>query len=192
MIGRTRRRREDERGATLVEFTIVAMLLFLLLFGIIEFGLAFRDWLTVSSASRAAARVGSAAGTDPSADILVLEAVEAAMTASDVSSIREVWIYKATDNGGVAGGGTTNRYSPRPGGGCGWAPCPDPDGGFSGYGGGWAPESRNVSVGPGQDLDLLGVRIIFEHEWITGFIGDGVSTWTDDAVMRLEPQQFVP
>jgi hypothetical protein len=162
-----------------------------ILFGIAEFGLAFRDWLTVSSATRSGARVGSAAGQDPAADILVLEAVDAAMSATDLSKVQEVWIFKATDDGGVAGGGTTNKYG-RSSTSCGWSPCPDPDlGGFS-YGGGWTPASRNVTTGPGSDLDLLGVRIVFEHDWITNFFIGGTSTWTDDTVMRLEPQFFTP
>ena len=40
--------RHDEAGASLVEFTVIATLLFTLLFGIIEFGFAFRDRLTIA------------------------------------------------------------------------------------------------------------------------------------------------
>jgi len=190
MRTRTPKHRE-ERGAALVEFTLVAALLLTILFGIAEFGLAFRDWLTVTSASRAGARVGSAAGQDSAADILVLEAVEAAMGTSDLESVNQVWIFKATGSGGVAGGGTTNKYT-RSGTACGWSPCPDPDVAGHSYGGGWVPDSRNVEAGPGTELDLLGVRVVFDHDWLTGFFVDGTSTWIDDAVMRLEPQQFIP
>ncbi len=48
----------DERGAALVEFAIVVSLFLLILFGIIEFGLAFNDYLNVRNGSREAARLG--------------------------------------------------------------------------------------------------------------------------------------
>ena len=46
-----RRRQDNERGAALVEMALVTPLLVLLVFGILEFGLAFRDRLTVSNAT---------------------------------------------------------------------------------------------------------------------------------------------
>lgn len=52
------RSRPDERGAGLVEFAIVVSLLLLIVFGIIEFGLAFNDYLNVRNGSREAARLG--------------------------------------------------------------------------------------------------------------------------------------
>ena len=46
----------NQRGAALVEFAIVALLLFTLLFGIIELGLIIKDYLTLSHAAREGAR----------------------------------------------------------------------------------------------------------------------------------------
>jgi Flp pilus assembly protein TadG len=57
-----------ERGASIVEFAIVAPLLFLLLFGIIDFGWAFSQNLDVKHAAREGARlaaVNAAPGSDP-------------------------------------------------------------------------------------------------------------------------------
>jgi TadE-like protein len=57
-----------ERGASIVEFAIVAPLLFLLLFGIIDFGWAFSQNLDVKHAAREGARlaaVNAAPGADP-------------------------------------------------------------------------------------------------------------------------------
>jgi Flp pilus assembly protein TadG len=45
------------RGAALVEFALVAPLLFILLFGIIEFGFAFVQWLDVRHGARETARL---------------------------------------------------------------------------------------------------------------------------------------
>ena len=49
-------RTSDERGQTLVEFAALLPVLCLLLFGIIQFGVVFHDYLTVTDASRVGAR----------------------------------------------------------------------------------------------------------------------------------------
>jgi len=52
-----------QRGAALVEFALVASLLCLLLFGIIEMGLIFQDQALVSEAAREAARSAAVGNT---------------------------------------------------------------------------------------------------------------------------------
>lgn len=52
----------NNRGAALVEFAIVVLLLLTLVFGIIEFGLAIKDYLTISHAAREGARLASLGG----------------------------------------------------------------------------------------------------------------------------------
>lgn len=52
-------RPERSRGATLVEFALIAPLLFLLLFGIIEFGWAFLQYLDVRHGAREGARLAA-------------------------------------------------------------------------------------------------------------------------------------
>lgn len=69
MIGARRRRRthkpvEPDRGAAAVEFALVSLLLFLLLFGIIEFGLYFAQNLALSNGARQGARYGVVPNTD--------------------------------------------------------------------------------------------------------------------------------
>ena len=49
----------SERGQGLVEFALVVTPLFLLLLGIIQFGLIFNAYVTLTNASREAARTGS-------------------------------------------------------------------------------------------------------------------------------------
>ena len=53
---RHQERTSDERGQTLVEFAALLPVLCLLLFGIIQFGVVFHDYLTVTDASRVGAR----------------------------------------------------------------------------------------------------------------------------------------
>jgi hypothetical protein len=55
-----------DRGQSLAEFAIVAPILLILVFGIIDFGLGLRAYISVSSATREGARyaaVGNTAGT---------------------------------------------------------------------------------------------------------------------------------
>ena len=54
---RARSAREPKRGQTLVEFALTAPLLFLILFGIIDFGYVFNSYHELRSASRDGARL---------------------------------------------------------------------------------------------------------------------------------------
>lgn len=194
-----------ERGAALLEFTIVASLLFTMLFGIVEFGLAFRDRLTVSNATQGAARVGSALGDSTDSDYEVLLSLEQSLSTlpnSGLGIVKYVDVYRAKADGTPASGcpgANCNRYNfaPLVAPPCLWNPCPDPGAGYSGWP--WDPSTRDVEL-PG--LDVLGVRVTFAHDWITGGIvplpnvacdgTPGAGCWADTAVMRLEPQTFAP
>jgi len=63
----TRRTGEGEGGQSLVEFTLVLPIFLLVLFAIIDFGMAFNAWITVTNSAREGARVGSVRA--PSVDI---------------------------------------------------------------------------------------------------------------------------
>ena len=62
------KRIRNKKGQAMVEFALVLPLLLLLLFGIIEFGRLMLIYASVSTASREAARWGSAAGGTPGMD----------------------------------------------------------------------------------------------------------------------------
>jgi Flp pilus assembly protein TadG len=53
---------KNERGQTMTEFAIVLPILALLLFGVIQFGIAFNNYITLTDAVRAGARKGGAVG----------------------------------------------------------------------------------------------------------------------------------
>jgi hypothetical protein len=55
----TRRTGKGEGGQSLVEFALVLPIFLLVLFAIIDFGMAFHAWLTVSNSAREGARVGA-------------------------------------------------------------------------------------------------------------------------------------
>lgn len=59
-MGRLIRKNEQgERGQGLVEFALVIPLFLLLVFAIVDFGMAFHSWITVTNSAREGARIGS-------------------------------------------------------------------------------------------------------------------------------------
>jgi hypothetical protein len=192
----TRLRTRDDRGATLVEAAIAYSLLFLALFAVVEFGMAFKDWLSVSHATGDGARAGATFGDAPGADIQVLREVQGTLASTGLHAGDDVRIFRANDPG--ADFGTTYQYAPGTGcdidplytgpplsGCCDWTPCPEigrntftePI---------WEPSCRDVSA---PVTDRVGVEIVFTHHWLTGFFADSTdfTTVTD---FQLEPQVF--
>ena len=96
MRERRLRRARGERGAALVEFVLLAPVLILIVAGVLEFGMAWRDSMTVSNALRSGARVGSNAGRDRLADYNMLKAIESAMKEiPDTARVQRIVIYRA-------------------------------------------------------------------------------------------------
>src|SRR5262245_24449259 len=65
---------KSEKGQTLLEFALVTLIFFILLFGIIEFGRALWTWNTIVQATRAGARY-AVAETPTSSDIEIKKVV---------------------------------------------------------------------------------------------------------------------
>ena len=59
LLNKLRNRGKDERGAALVEFAIMAILLFSLLFGMVEYGWVFANNLDARHGAREAARLAA-------------------------------------------------------------------------------------------------------------------------------------
>jgi Flp pilus assembly protein TadG len=68
----------NERGQTLVEFALVLPILSLLLLGVIQFGVAFNNYITLTDAVRAGARKGAVGRHLESPQAAVEETVRAA------------------------------------------------------------------------------------------------------------------
>jgi hypothetical protein len=180
-----------DRGASTIEAAFVLPILLVIALGVAEFGFAFVDWLSVSNAARTGARIGSAAGTTDTADSVILDAVGQALADVDSSTVEAVWIYKADAMGRPADQAsgcdvgseglctTSNVYVPSGGG---WQcmavnGCP------------WTPAVRDNRL-PG--LEKLGVRVVFQHSWLTNFMPLPGGPWVDDSVFQLEPAQGAP
>ena len=59
LVGVPARRRRGDDGQSLVEFSLILAPLLFLLLGVIQFGFVFNTYITVSSAAREAARIGT-------------------------------------------------------------------------------------------------------------------------------------
>jgi Flp pilus assembly protein TadG len=72
--------RRNERGQTLVEFALVLPILSLLLLGVIQFGIAFNHYITLTDAVRAGARKGAVGRNLQDPQGAVVQAVRNAAT----------------------------------------------------------------------------------------------------------------
>jgi hypothetical protein len=193
-VGGARRR---ERGNTLVEAAIITPIFFLLLFGIIEVGGAYKDKLALSNAVTSGARTGSAAADDALADYNILQAVNKALSAAPKSSIEYIVVFNAGGPDGVPDAqcklgvpvdGKCNVYTiaafdePQAHFGC--KPAYDLDIHY-------CPSSRKVALtaANGGPPDVLGVWIKMHHDYYTRFIASSV-TLTDQSVITVEPRRL--
>ncbi len=197
MSYRSNLRSARERGATMLEFALVLPLLALLAFGTAEMGLAWTAHNRVEGAVSTAARVGSAAGQDPNADVNILVALRAALPAESLANLDRVVIFKPLNaNGGmpapstcVPAVGSTSQLGS--------------SGNCNTYTGAtvrsvttatnlgsaddsWAGLTRKDSLADSGGPDYLGVYVRTRHDSKTGtFWGDFTITRT--SIYRLQP-----
>jgi Flp pilus assembly pilin Flp len=64
-VFRHKNKRVDEKGASAVEFAIILPILVILIFGIVEFAIAFNNYITITHAAREGARKAAVDLFDP-------------------------------------------------------------------------------------------------------------------------------
>lgn len=169
-----------ERGASLVEMAIVMPVLLLVLIGILELGIAFRDILGASQAAREGTRIAAFAGNDPDADCAVIQGLSPFLT-TYIDKLERVEIYR-TNAAGQQVPTQTNIYTFTVGD---PADCTDWNSIVT-----WPSTDRQTTVGS-QPLDIIGVRVKLEHDWITGFPPFSGSFDIDETdITRMEPEAF--
>ena len=171
-----RRRRGDERGAVLVEAAIILPVLLLVVLGIVEYSLAFKNSLAVSSATRSGARTASAQPRQEAFADNAAAAVAVAMSAIDQAAPQELWIYEANSSGMPDSNNFVTcsecvRYR--------W----DGDDWGEPFYEGWTYGEQNACSG---EADTIGVYVRAEHRFMTSLFGSA-RTLEDHTVMRLEP-----
>jgi hypothetical protein len=224
---RSRRTARDQGGSLVVESAIIFPLLFLLVFGALEYGLLFKDDLTGSNAVRTGGRTLSAS-TSKFADQAALQALRPAAAGfqGGLEHVSRVVVYIATcANPASYTSATTSRCGSAPPigrleeMGDGTSPCipKSQTVGIDGYcniytaehltsafvndpanwgcdtsgtwtrDAYWCPEQRVALQSVGTDY--VGLRIEYEHDWVTGLFGT-TREMSDDVIFRLEPQGF--
>lgn len=176
----------------MIEAAIVTPIFLMLVFGIIEVGLALNDKLAVAHAARAGSRVASASGNDVYADYGILKAIDREISALDRDQIEYIVVYRASRLGepptpgcrsGLSSTGVCNvyrvsdLYREKDDFGC-KTTSPDLP---------WCPNSRNVELTRTSGPDYVGVWIKAEHPWVTKMFGSSI-TLTETSVIRLEPR----
>jgi Flp pilus assembly protein TadG len=217
-VGQLSRDRLSERGAALVEAMLVLPILILVCFGLIEFGLIYKDTLKIASAARAGARTGAAAiktdgsdGETQDADYQILQAVQAALgTLAGANHLdTQIVVYKSTTSDGtpVSSGcdvvtgtaGICNAYT-----GVDFASNSAsfaPNGAFScstttypttcARSQNWPAGARKILFTDPSGPEWLGVWVKTRHDYTTAVFGQN-RTLSDQTVLRLEPPGVNP
>ncbi|HET7326334.1 MAG TPA: TadE/TadG family type IV pilus assembly protein [Nocardioidaceae bacterium] len=175
-----RRHHRGERGAVAVEAALVTPLLVVLVFGIIEFGFIFKDWLAVTSSVRAGARIASAEPRNTSFATDAAAQVAREGSALNMDDVEALWVYEASPDGFPAGTGsfddctTCVKFS--------WNEATQT---FDPSAGSWEAIDHNACTDD-TGHDSVGVYLAMEHDAITGLFFDslGLSSHT---VMSFEP-----
>jgi hypothetical protein len=187
-----------ERGSAVIEAAISGLVLFTLLFGVLEVGYMFRDYQITSDAVSDGARMGAVVGPDGAADYEIMKAMRQATGSMPAEWIERIVIFRAS-------GGSAKAEDQLP------AACKNgtPVAGrcnvyedvyeaflavenadvayFSCPGGescAWPAASRRD--GPTvNSIDTLGVYLAVDRDFLTGMFGRTMSI-TEASVARLE------
>jgi len=174
-----------DSGTVAVETAVVSSLLITLLFGVVEASFFFKDYITVSSAARAGARMGAA---QPRVSTFAQDAanqVTNGVTGLSSANIEEVWVYRTTNATGLPDSGSyancttcvkftwnvgTQRLAPS----------------YSN----WAAASQNAcDADPLRDS--LGLYVKYKHSSPIGFFFKDKIV-SESTVMWIEPTVVIP
>ena len=158
-----------------------------MIFGIIELGFFFKDWLATSASVRAGVRLASAnPRTSTFAQSAADEVQKSGSGALDFSRVQALWIYKAQVGqeypvGGDAAFSACTACVKFGWNGTSFVPLSDT----------WSGASQNACTPAlGGPPDRIGVYMKLKHTGITGFVFSNM-TVTEDTVMSLEPIPYL-
>lgn len=93
-ISRVRARARDNRGVAVIEAAIFTPVFFALIFGVMEIGMAMNSSLALASSVKAGARLASATGNEPRADLYTMLNIARESSAINRGDIVRIVIYK--------------------------------------------------------------------------------------------------
>lgn len=192
MLDRIRSRAARDEGLALVEFSLLAPLLALLVLGMLEMGTAWSDALSIQEAARTGARTAANAGDSAHADSAVINAVEAALNSQDAVTIDFIVVYDATLDAVVpptcaAGASQTdvcNVYAGNAGHVA--ADFDEPTTCTTSPAAAFCPLDRDNSLAGG--LDKIGVHIVATRAWTTALFPGDPMTIERSVVMQIDPE----
>ena len=173
----------SERGASAVEAAIVTPVVVAMLFGIIEFGMLFKDYLGAQAMLRAGVRVASAEPRNSTFATDAVAKMQETGTVLNPVDVKELWVYKANPGNDYPSGysnfsncTTCVKFT--------W------DTGTQKFVGSttptWAASSQNAcTTAAGGPPDRVGVYLKVKHNSITGIIGS--TDIAEGAALFLEP-----
>lgn len=204
------RRLAGDRGAAMAEAALVSPVFIFLIFAVFEFGLAYRDTLTVGDAITDAARVGAIQGPDvtpagETADYSIVNALRDGLAGLKPAQLQSIVVFKAADatvgsaisqvpSSCKSGPSSTtlkcNFYRPTDA----YVAVQDGDVDYfkcllaGDPACGWNPTAR-VDGPTTADVEFLGVYLRYKHNYVTGFFGKSF-TIERASIMRLEPGEL--
>jgi Flp pilus assembly protein TadG len=169
-----------DSGTVAVETAIVSLFLIVLLFGIVESAFLLKDWLSVSAAARAGARMGASEPRVTNFSQDSADQVTNAISGLNPANLLAVWVYKTTSTTGQPPA-TCTSVSPNN--------CVP----FTWNGtqltttasGNWVASTQNACAGD-NNRDALGVYVKYKHTSPLGFFFNN-STVSESTVMWIEP-----
>jgi hypothetical protein len=196
-----------DEGSVFAEFALVSPLLILLLLGIVEYGMAWREKANISSALRAAGRVGSSStdiNGNRSADLFAVQAFGTMMVKAKRITVNRFVIFKPDSTGaptdasclttvpsgtGTGVDGACNIFS--------WAQVQAPGNNFTAPCNGssgaawdrfWCPTDRKINQdAPGGPPDYVGYYANTTYKAYTGLLPYTI-TLTDKFITRIDPK----
>ena len=183
MPARRRKAILGDRGASAVEAAIVTPVVMMLLFGIIELGFVFKDYLAVAGAVRAGVRTASA--NPRTANFAQVAANKVAQTggAMNFSDVKQLWVFKVDPNTNKTIGFT--NYSD-----CNFCVKFKWDSGTKAFvqtSTSWLYTDQNAcSLSIGGPLDRIGVYIQLKHNPFTGLVLQTIYI-SEASILSLEP-----
>ena len=182
---------------------MIIPLFIVLVLSVFEFAFMFNALLSIGHATRDAALVAAEAGNAGSADCVTLRAIEDDVSApTSKTRITEELIYRSDANGTVKNSNTYVRTGVTTPGDPSSTTCTMADSSkltvpYKATALGYLATTRcNIVAGcpngaPTQTLDTIGVRITYQHVWVTplaNFLGGGATTTiVQSNTMRMEP-----
>ncbi len=93
------RKEKGEKGQALVEFALLVPIFLILMFAIVDFGMGFHSWITVTNSAREGARYGAVQHSTAEIE----ERVKATADLINEDAKMTVTVTNAADNGGDPG-----------------------------------------------------------------------------------------